>query len=858
MEQTKSKYIIGNILDILICVILFIMSLYKGAFYKEDSLFPNFVICIIGLGCLITKIIKNIKSGDIITKSKSITLFDSFVIMMPLVYILPIIFRTYASLENSIFECIRYINFAICYFIVRNSKNIKIYSICFIIIAILLSILGMDEITYRAIESLTKNISITYLSNQTNAISSTIQYANITAFIIHIGSLLMLANLYKSIPTLGEKKRVRASIFVGLQIFVYVFLQSALILTSSRMMTFLSILSVIALCIYYLINKDKNKIMMTIGLYVMSFLLVSTIDNLLINKAYTSVFAVYFALLLAIFSTVVIKHLMFINKEDKILTDKKINNGKNVNNLPKIKRKPIINIVLQILVFVIIISTIFYTKESIILDFNSKEPTQISRNIYSYKIGKNTLDIKNIASNNSKFYITIYEVNKDFESKIVYDKVYEDYENTRITAEFNLSKETKRVIIKLSIISGKIEFNSFKLNDKNIILSYAFLPDNMVFRFIDTINLDSNNSLRATYYKDAIKLFKESKIFGIGGEGFKLRYQEVQDNAYISSEVHSTPIQILVESGILGIISYTLIIIMAICLIFNVFRKNKDINIFIILIILISYIIFSTFDLTLSFGIMINMLGILIGSISNIYRNTRYSKKDRYTVDNKSWFSTFKIGTMSLFLILLILATIYSGKIYFASMIAYNNYESETPTLKETYEKVAYLEKKTMLDKYNYEYMILLTRTYVEHISNLDIEYINETDSKSKLVLKNEINTYVVKQKIIYDTLIEYEYYNKYALYEVASGYFNSFIRYSSIFKDNFESDEVAYSFYLEYAMKLTDRILDNAKLNEVAKGLAKNIYETYYEKLLSNNRYLNSQVITEVTNSIKQKLIDI
>ena len=98
-------------------------------------------------------------------------------------------------------------------------------------------------------------------------------------------------------------------------------------------------------------------------------------------------------------------------------------------------------------------------------------------------------------------------------------------------------------------------------------------------------------------------------------------------------------------------------------------------------------------------------------------------------------------------------------------------------------------------------------------------------------------------------------FYNKYALYEVAGGYFNSYVKYSNIFKEQFESLDVAYSFYLEYAMKLTDRIQDMAKVNELSKNMAKSIYEDSINKLTTDNKYLKSEVINEVIEKIKEKL---
>ena len=78
---------ITGILDILICLLLFITALYKGAFYKEDGLFVNVVICMLGLVCLSVKLVLNIRDNRKIIKSKLATVVDICVMLMPITFI---------------------------------------------------------------------------------------------------------------------------------------------------------------------------------------------------------------------------------------------------------------------------------------------------------------------------------------------------------------------------------------------------------------------------------------------------------------------------------------------------------------------------------------------------------------------------------------------------------------------------------------------------------------------------------------------------------------------------------------------------------------------------------------------------
>jgi spore coat protein CotF len=53
------------------------------------------------------------------------------------------------------------------------------------------------------------------------------------------------------------------------------------------------------------------------------------------------------------------------------------------------------------------------------------------------------------------------------------------------------------------------------------------------------------------------------------------------------------------------------------------------------------------------------------------------------------------------------------------------------------------------------------------HIDLLNEIYLLTQNEDERFVLKTEINNYIARQKEIADNIIEYEYYNKYALEKV-------------------------------------------------------------------------------------------
>jgi len=72
---------------------------------------------------------------------------------------------------------------------------------------------------------------------------------------------------------------------------------------------------------------------------------------------------------------------------------------------------------------------------------------------------------------------------------------------------------------------------------------------------IENINLDQHSVLeRATFYRDAMKIIEDYPIFGAGGSGWSILYEQYQNNPYTSTQAHSYFIQHWIETGIVGFI----------------------------------------------------------------------------------------------------------------------------------------------------------------------------------------------------------------------------------------------------------------------------------------------------------------
>ena len=839
MEQEqviKPMRKITGMLDILICLLFFISSLYKGAFYKEDSLFVSMVICMLGIVCLSVKLVLNIVDNRKVTKSKLGTIVDICVMLMPIAYFLPVIFGKAASIESAIFESIRYVNFAIIYFIVRTTYNKKIYLTSIVIIGIVLAILGIDELTYRGVEKILSPLSIGYLENSTGKISSTLQYANITALFMLIASIIVQDKLIKNLSNLKNNSKIKLKVIVTVELFVLILLQSSIILTTSRMNTILMVITSIfyAMVLY---KQNKKKSALTIILMVIAALaLVTSIDTyMLAGNNFIVCFTYVITLVLIIIGMIVCT---------------KLKRGNNFNQFKilQIKHK---SLILIGILSGILITIVLSLPQSLRVSSITNEGSIVTRNIYCKLNETMDLDIKFNFNRNNSFVLELYEIDENFNKSMVVSITEKSVENNIYSETINLSKSTEYLLFTFNAIDSDISIEKFSLDNKNVTLSYRFIPDTIIFRLKDTLIKDSNNSLRLKYYKDALKLFNKSKIFGIGGEGFKARYQEVQTEPYISSEVHSAPLQILVESGIIGgiifitLCSSTYIIAYRLC-------KNRNEQSLVYIFILTIFIITSIFDLVLSFGIMINLFALIVGLIIGEYKKNNILPKDKYELDNKSALGMLKIATLSVSLVALFGVTIYLVNIYRASMIVLPDSSEE---ISLSYERVGLLENKVKLDKYNLSYLTSLITQYDSHINLLNSIYLNSKSMQEKTLFETEINNYIVRQKDIADRIIECEYYNKYALELVARCYFNRYESYANIYSKNFKNHEIAYIFYIGYAIKLTDRLTEIGRVNKLANQFAVDIYDQYIPLIENKNKMLNSQMIKQAIQDMKEKL---
>lgn len=233
---------------------------------------------------------------------------------------------------------------------------------------------------------------------------------------------------------------------------------------------------------------------------------------------------------------------------------------------------------------------------------------------------KFTFDIESKAEGEQEpFIIKITEKNKYFDEVKMEAIKFGSYTGTK-EIEIETDKDTSVIYINIEKQeeNSTITVNNAKLNDKQIILKYKILPTNIVQK-VQGISL-KNKSLweRTTFIKDGIKSVKNDWLFGIGGEAWKTIQYKVQSYNYYAEEMHSFPIKVLMENGIIGFIASIGIFVYLIKMLIKECKKDQ-LNMANISIIIgtILILLHSLIDFDLSFFYCLLIVELIISVLSS-------------------------------------------------------------------------------------------------------------------------------------------------------------------------------------------------------------------------------------------------
>ena len=167
---------INNILDYIVIGILLLISISKGGYYKRDAIIGISIINVIAL----VKGILNFKEE---TKH---SILNYVLLAFSVAFFLPIVFSNSATMSGSINALFKVFTGFSIFCIVQNSQNKEKFKNGIIISGILVGLFGIDEMTFRLFNSFLELFGSGYLEEYNGALSSVIQYANISGIIFVI------------------------------------------------------------------------------------------------------------------------------------------------------------------------------------------------------------------------------------------------------------------------------------------------------------------------------------------------------------------------------------------------------------------------------------------------------------------------------------------------------------------------------------------------------------------------------------------------------------------------------------------------------------------------------------------------
>ncbi len=768
-----------NIINTFLVILLILLSIQKGGFYKGDNLL--FILCIeiLGIITIIYNFVKNKLKYDF-------DIIAFLLLLLPITYVLPVIFSNYASLSDSLVEMLRYFNLYIIYKIVYYSKNKKVYENIIIGITLFFGVLGIDGLGSRVFKVVLQKFHSNYLATDLMRMSSTIQYANVLAIMLLIASVFLFERLICAYNNKDKRK-------VAINFTCYFFVISCLVLTQSRM-------PLLLMLVYYLLrvllDKENRKNQEKILLIFIPILLIYTVVTyklIYINKNYIYLITAVF--LVICYSLPYI----YINIYKK--------NNKIISFIAKNKKRIAIIFVLFFFLYIVLAYIIPAP-----LKITEKSKDIFRRNIYGIDSLENNIKFKvNQNIQDSRYWIKIYSISVSNKKELV--KSYEYYNNVsgNFDFDFSLKEKSKYILIEIKCYKGSINVDNLKINDKNIALNYALFPVDIISKIQDTLHGSDSYNLRIIYYKDALKIWSSSLkniLFGVGGEGFNELYQTVQTVGYTSTEVHNSFLQILVESGILGFSCIIAVIVIYICI------AKKGVYKYATLLLVLHSIV----DLDFSYTIILVIFAILLAITQ---RKKEIGKS--ITILGK-----IEIVTSLLFSGFTIYLLVKMNMAYFMNIPKIDSAKND---IKSQANLVNVLEQRVMLDSSDNNYRKELSEEYENYLKLL-IEWIN-TDTNNQVV-KDEIKNILTNIEKNAEVMYKNERYDKDNLIDISNIYFNNM--YYLVQNSNFGDKKEGYNNYLEKIKENLEYVENNYRYNSKVQEKLDSIYNKYYTELESKN----------------------
>ena len=635
MQQNKEKKI-DKLYLILLGIIIFLLHLFIGSSHQDPKSILQTIILAIGLTYIIIKKIQCKK--NLVIKGK----IDLLMLILLIATFIPLILKTYYSLNDTINFFIDFVCAYVIYILARNliksKKELSIIIDVTLISSIIIVVFGLDKLHYNIFAKFLEFINSA--RSNTYGMISTVGYSNPVAAYM---TLLSFFALGRCLCIENTWKKSIYSAYIQIAMIGFAFGNSRALMV---------IFPIVFIAYLITLKGTKNRIQATaiIGTNIVT----AYIFQEICNKFVTNNFNLWLSFILDI------AIIYFISIAIYELTEK--------ISIKMNKKKILISVIIVITLITTYFLAVKNIGETVEIDGPNKTLELLGlKNNYDYNI-KISITAKVQEDVKPALKLACYSSQRTQE-----EGEEQKIQNGEQTLEFNIHTEEDFERVRIYILNPKYEQNKITLNhvyvnNKEYILDFKYLPNDII-RMLRTLNSRTVSIYeRIAFCQDSLKLAQNHIIFGAGGKTFANHIKPYQSYQHgYNEESHSYILDMLLNYGLFGLITYVAILISTIYTAIKTIKqktREKDINLPLYISILFGIIMFTlhaTIDFDLAYLFTLSMYYMFIGILN---------KHDNELKNNK-----FKYIDYAIIILMIISLTITTRKAISNYFVKKENYE---------------------------------------------------------------------------------------------------------------------------------------------------------------------------------------
>jgi len=142
-------------------------------------------------------------------------------------------------------------------------------------------------------------------------------------------------------------------------------------------------------------------------------------------------------------------------------------------------------------------------------------------------------------------------------------------------------------------------------------------------QLLDRFRSGQGSSGRSDFYRDGFKVLKDRWLLGAGGGAWNSLYRAYQSYDYGSTEAHNLLLQVWIETGLIGIFAFIILIIAALKTYYDSIKARENVDVSILILAITMYAIgHSMVDFNFSYFSIPVIVFLLLGALNGIIKDS--------------------------------------------------------------------------------------------------------------------------------------------------------------------------------------------------------------------------------------------